>query len=81
MGRNMGKPMITTSVRISPEYHQLCVKNFISFSHAMRVGVSLLLAEMGTVGYDNKLNIVREKIRISEELIKYIKKFGELKEE
>ena len=59
MGRHMGKPMITTSVKISPEFHKLCIEEHISFSEAMRVGISLILAEKGMSDYDNNLNIYR----------------------
>ena len=59
MGRHIGPPMITTSVRISPEFHKLCVDLHISFSEAIRKGIALELAERGQCGYDNDLNIVR----------------------
>lgn len=60
MGRHQGQPMITTSVRISPEFHDLCIRNFINFSEAMRVGISMILAERGVSEYDNNLNIFRK---------------------
>ena len=59
MGRHTGQPMITTSVRISPEFHQLCLKHSISFSEALRRGISLMLAERNVREYDNDLNITR----------------------
>lgn len=51
--------MITTAVRISPEFHKLCYEENISFSEAMRVGIAIMLAEKGIREYDNNLNIVR----------------------
>jgi hypothetical protein len=59
MGRHIGQPMITTSVKISPEFHALCIKYYISFSEAMRRGIALMLAEKGIIEYQNDLNIVR----------------------
>jgi len=59
MGRHLGNPMITTSVRISPEFHQLCIQHHIMFSEAIRRGISLILAERGVGEYDNDLNITR----------------------
>lgn len=59
MGRHMGAPMITTSVRISPEFRELCIKHYINFSEALRRGIALMLAEKGVRDYDNDLNIVR----------------------
>ena len=81
MGRHKGMAMITTSVRISPEFHELCVKNFISFSDAMRIGISLILAERGIGEYNNDLNIVRQKQLLADKLVKYAEKYGKLKEE
>lgn len=56
---------IQTSVLISPEFYHLCKLHNIKFSEALRVGVSLILAEKDVMGYDNRLNIVRklDKIR------------------
>ena len=54
------KPMVRTTVTISPEYYEQCKKYRIKFSDAMRAGISLLLAEKGVIGYDNKLNIMRK---------------------
>ncbi len=53
------KPSVMTSVRISPEFYELCKKNRIQFSEAMKVGISIMLAERGVSEYDNNLNIVR----------------------
>jgi len=74
MGRHVGMPMVTTSVRISPEFHKLCVDNRFSFSEAMRVGISVMLAEKGIGEYDNDLNLKRQhdqlKVRLAESLQK-----------
>ena len=56
---NFARAGITTTVRISPEFYRLCKEHHIKFSEAMRVGISVLLAEKGVMEYDNTLNIVR----------------------
>lgn len=53
-------PSVVTSVRISPEFYRLAKENRISFSEAMRVGISTLLADKGVVEYDNNLNFTRK---------------------
>jgi hypothetical protein len=59
--RYKANPKVMTSVTISPEFYQECKKHDIGFSEAMRVGISVLLAEKGVAEYDNKLNIVRKR--------------------
>lgn len=49
-----------TSIQITPEFHQLCKEHHIQFSEALRVGVSILLADKGIKPYDNHLNIYRK---------------------
>ncbi len=56
----IAKPSIRTSVLISPEFYNLAKTNLIMFSEAMRVGISILLAERGVAPYDNALNITRK---------------------
>ena len=55
----IAKPQIRTTVLISPEFYMLCKKHFIKFTEAIRVGISIMLAERGVVEYDNRLNVVR----------------------
>lgn len=76
MGRNIGQPMITTSVRISPEFHQLARQHFLNFSECLAMGISLALAEKGVQEYNTNLNIVRQKIMLADKLVKYAEKFG-----
>ena len=59
-----------TSVRISPEFYELCKVHRIRFSEAMRIGISIMLSEKGIMKYNNSLNIVRL-------LDQYKKKAGE----
>ena len=50
---------IQTSVIVSLEFYNLCKTHQIKFSEALRVGISILLAERGVIEYNNQLNIVR----------------------
>lgn len=56
--RSFGR--IIRSVSVSPEYDEKARTNDISLSEAVRVGISILLAEKGIVEYDNSLNIYRK---------------------
>lgn len=80
MGRHKGKPMIATSVRVSPEFHALMIKHHIIFSEAMRVGASIILAEKGLAEYDNRLNISRRLSKIAMLLDKKCKEVEDLKQ-
>ena len=76
-----GEPMITTSVRISPEFHKACRKHFISFTEALRRGIALMLAEKGVIEYDNDLNIVRLKNEYKRKAGAYAQMAANLKNE
>ena len=78
MGRHKGIAKITTSVRISPEFHELAIKHQLSFSEAMSVGISLMLAEMKVINYDNNLNISRETERLRLRVVECLEKIQEL---
>jgi hypothetical protein len=80
MGRHTGEPMITTSVRISPEFHKLCIEKKINFGEAMRVGISLMLAERGEGEYDNNLNIMRRIKLLTDNLSITSQELNDLKE-
>ena len=74
------KPAIMTSVKISPEFYEACKKLNIKFSEAMRVGISLLLAERGIQDYDNNLNLVRQRTLAQEKLREVSQKYFDLLE-
>jgi len=59
IGKDKVKPVVMTSVKISWEFYQKCKQHQIKFSEAMRVGISILLADKGLIDYDNKLNLMR----------------------
>jgi hypothetical protein len=48
------------STTTSVEFYQLAKEHRIKFSEALRVGISLILAEKGVKEYDNNLNLVRK---------------------
>jgi len=75
-----GNPKVTTSVTISPEFYDLCLKHNISFSEAIRTGISLLLAERGEKDYDNNLNLYRKMQNFKLNFEELSLKFQELQE-
>jgi len=60
MGRTKGEGRIVTSVTISPEFFQLAKKHQISFTEAMRIGLSTMFADRGEMQYDNSTNLFRK---------------------
>ena len=56
--------MIQTSVLISPHLNELRNKHHITLSEAMRVGITMILAEREIGDYDNTLNVMRKMQRI-----------------
>ena len=72
-------PQIRTTILISPEFYSLCKKNGIKFVEALRVGISLMLAEKGIKEYDNNLNISRRITLLTEQLEKTSNELEELK--
>ena len=70
---------IQTSVLISPHHYNLCKTHGIKFSHAVRVGISILLAERGLAEYNNKLNIVRRCNELQKKAATYAQEAADLK--
>jgi len=60
MGRPKGEGGITSSVRVSPNLWMLAKKHNISLSEGLRVGLSIMLADLGEQDYDNNLNLYRK---------------------
>ena len=71
---------IQTSVLVSVNFYKLCKEHNIKFSEALRVGISLLLAEKGIEEYDNKLNISRKITLLTKLLEDKSKELEELKD-
>lgn len=76
----VAQPMIRTSVTVSPEFYKKCKQNLITFSEALRVGISVLLAEKGVADYDNRLTIVRRLSQAVEKLSETSQELNNLKE-
>lgn len=75
------KPYVQTSVKLSPEFYDLCKTHFISFTEAMRIGISIVLAEKGVREYDNNLNIVRRINELKVRAAEYAQKAANLEAE
>jgi malate/lactate dehydrogenase len=81
MGRFMtAVPTIVTSVRISPEFHQLARENGINLTEAVRIGISVILGDKGIKEYDNNLNLFRKMKLFQQELEKVSKEFEAFKQ-
>lgn len=64
----IAQPWVRTSVNVSPEFHKLCRQYHIRFSEALRVGISMMLADKGLIDYDNNLNLKRKLDKLVEEI-------------
>lgn len=78
MAQRFAKAWMRTTVLISPEFYELCKNNHIKFSEAVRVGISIMLAEKGVAEYDNKLNIVRRCKELKIKAAEYAQKAADL---
>ena len=78
MAQNFAKSWVRTSVNVSPEFYKLTRQHLIKFSEALRVGISIMLAEKGVIPYDNQLNIVRRIEYYKGEAMGYAKKVADL---
>lgn len=69
----IAKPVIRICTTVSPEFYTLCKQNRIKMSEAIRIGISLILAEKGIKEYDNNLNLVRN-IELLKDKIMFLQK-------
>lgn len=67
-------------ISISPEFDKLAKDNKIHWSEAARVGMSIMLSELGIEAYDNKLNIFR-KVQIFKQKLAELENKQEVKED
>ncbi len=81
MAQRFANPWIRTSVNVSPQFYNLCKVNRIKFSEALKVGISILLADRGVMEYDNKLNIVRRVNELKQKAAEYAQKAADLEDE
>jgi hypothetical protein len=51
---------IVKSISLSLEFHELASKYHISLSEAVRIGLSIMLSELGEPQFLNKLNLGRK---------------------
>jgi hypothetical protein len=83
---NLNKPktvrpsssQVQTSVLVSYHFYDLCKKHGIKFSEAMRVGISVMLAERGITDYNNDLTIVRRMTSLRQQLEEVSQKYYDL---
>lgn len=52
--------VIQISATVSPEFHDLSKKHKIKWSEALRIGISVMLADKGVRNYDNNLHLYRK---------------------
>jgi len=71
---------VQTSVLISRHLFDLCKQHNIKFSEALRVGVSLSLADKGLLEYDNNLNLYRKMRIYQQQAMETLAKLTELEE-
>ena len=74
---NMPSPRIQTTV--SHKFYQLAKQHHIQWAEALRVGISIILAEKGVSDYDNKLNIMRRLNKMRELLEEKTRQIDEIK--
>ena len=54
------------SISVSREFADLAREYKVSWTEAARIGMSIMLSDMGLVEYDNKLNLVRKMKKFQE---------------
>jgi hypothetical protein len=70
---------ILTSVKISPELHNKARIHHILISEASRVGISMMLADIGEMDYDNnlplikKIELLRQKLEATSKELDFLK--------
>lgn len=52
--------VIQISATVSPELHDLSKEHKLKWSEALRIGLSIMLADKGVKEYDNNLNLFRK---------------------
>ena len=68
------------SVSVSIEFAELAEKHHLSWTEASRVGMSILLAELGVRDYDNNLNLYRKMMVFKQRAEEALAKMYELEE-
>lgn len=78
LAQSKGRFTITTT--ISPEFHELAKQYGISWAEAIRVGVSILLADQDVIPYQNDLNLYRKMRYFQHQAQEMSQKFHEIQE-
>lgn len=71
---------IIKTISISEEFMNLSREYNISWTNAARVGMSILLADLGVKEYDNQLNLYRRMLLMKSELERVSNELEALKE-
>ena len=70
-----------TTISISPEFKELADKYNISWTEASRVGMSIILGDMGVREYSNNINLFRKMNKFREIAEEAKQKLAELEAE
>ena len=68
------------SISVSDEFNNLAKDNDLSWSEAARIGMSVLLGDLGIKEYDNKLNLKRKMDLFRLEAENALQKLADLEE-
>ena len=69
---------IAISTTVSREFHDLAKQNNISWSEALRVGLSILFGDKGLKEYDNNINLFRKMNAFRQQAEEALQKLSEL---
>lgn len=75
----MSNGMITTTVRVSPEYHKLVQEHpLLRFTECLAIGIAVKAGELGIEGFDYRpLNLVRSMERMAKLIDEQARKLEE----
>jgi hypothetical protein len=69
---------IQKCISISKEFEELADKYKVSWSEAARVGMSVMLGDLGVRDYDNKINLFRKMTLFRQQAEEALNKIAEL---
>ena len=69
---------IAKCISVSREFEDLADKYRISWSEAARVGMAVMLGDLGVVDYDNKINLFRKMTLFKQQAEEALNKIAEL---
>lgn len=68
-------------ISVSAEFEKLAKQYGLSWSNAARVGMSILLADLNLVDYDNDINVIRRLRLLAKDSDNKLKQIAELQKE